>query len=197
MNLALFDFDGTLTTREMYADFMHAAVPPKRRLLGMLVLAPLVAGYKLGLVSGNVIRAAVVGVGLRGVSETHVRQIGHTFARETLPTVLRPEAMARLQWHREQGDHIVVVSGALDLYLSHWCQAHGLALICTQLQSRQGVLTGGFEGKQCVGEEKSRRVRQQYDLAHYPVVYAYGDTKEDLALLGLAHKRYYQWREVT
>jgi HAD superfamily hydrolase (TIGR01490 family) len=181
----------------MYADFMHAAVPPRRRLLGMLVLAPLVAGYKLGLVSGTLIRAAVVGVGLRGVSEMRVRQIGETFARDALPTVLRPEAMARLQWHREQGDHIVVVSGALDIYLSPWCQTHDVALICTQLESRQGVLTGGFRGKQCVSEEKSRRVRQQYDLAHYPVVYAYGDTKEDLALLGLAHKRYFQWREVA
>lgn len=197
MNLALFDFDGTLTTREMYADFMHAAVPPRRRLIGMLLLAPLVAGYKLGLVSGNLIRAAVVKVGLRGVGETRVHQIGQTFARDTLPTVLRPEAMARLRWHREQGDHIVVVSGALDLCLRPWCQAHGLALICTQLQSRQGVLTGGFHGKQCVGEEKARRVREQYDLARYPVVYAYGDTKEDLALLGLAHKRYYQGREVA
>ena len=29
MNLALFDFDGTITTREMFADFMGQAVAPR------------------------------------------------------------------------------------------------------------------------------------------------------------------------
>lgn len=48
-------------------------------------------------------------------------------------------------------------------------------------------------GTQCMGEEKVRRVR--FDLVSYPLVYAYGDTKENLELLALAHRRVYRWRE--
>jgi hypothetical protein len=51
MNLALFDFDGTLTTRETFGDFMRHAVTPLRRALGAPLFAPMLAGYKLGLVS--------------------------------------------------------------------------------------------------------------------------------------------------
>ena len=44
-NLALFDFDGTITTRETMAAFMYRAVPARRQTWGRLLLAPWVAGY--------------------------------------------------------------------------------------------------------------------------------------------------------
>ncbi|HEX7814084.1 HAD family hydrolase [Dyella sp.] len=197
MNLALFDFDGTITTREMYRDFIEAAVPRARRVVGAVLFAPWVVGYKLGLVSGSAIRAAVVRFGFRGVEQVHVAEVGRRFAHDMLPGVLRPEVMARIQWHRDQGDRIIVVSGGLDLYLSHWCRMHGLEWLCTSLEARQGYLTGRHEGRQCVGEEKARRIRQALDLDQYPVIYAYGDTHEDHAMLTLAHRRYFRGVEVS
>ena len=52
MNLALFDFDGTITTHEMLPPSVYSAVPPARLRVGRLLLAPWLAGYKLGWVSG-------------------------------------------------------------------------------------------------------------------------------------------------
>lgn len=96
MNLALFDFDGTLTTHETFGDFMHAAVTPVRRALGIPLFAPLLAGYKLGRVSGVRIRQALVAYGFRGLPVTRTHAVGERFAEHFLPTVLRPEAMRRL-----------------------------------------------------------------------------------------------------
>lgn len=196
MNLALFDFDGTITTREMYRDFIQVAVPPRRRAIGAVLFAPLVLGYKLGLVSGSVIRAAVVAYGLRGVTEVAMDEAGERFARDALPAVLRANAMERILWHKAQGDRVIVVSGALDVYLSHWCRQHELELICTSLEAREGRLTGRHRGRQCVGKEKARRITQALDVTAFPVIYAYGDTKDDLDMLGLAHKKFYGWREM-
>ncbi|HUA80683.1 MAG TPA: HAD family hydrolase [Dyella sp.] len=196
MNLALFDFDGTITQREMFADFMSAAVSTRRMVAGSVLFGPMLAGYKLGLVSGNVIRASVVHFGFRGMRADKVRAAGRRFAVDVLPTALRPDAVERIRWHQRQGDRVVVVSGALDVYLAHWCDQHGLDLICSGLETRGGVLTGRFRGAQCVGAEKSRRIRQALDLNEFPVVYAYGDTHEDLEMLQLAHRRYYRWQEM-
>lgn len=196
MNLALFDFDGTITTREMYRDFIQVAVPRHRRAFGAFLFAPMVVGYKLGWISGSVIRAAVVAYGLRGVAEATIDETGKRFARDTLPGVLRANAMERIQWHKSQGDRIVVVSGALDVYLSHWCREHELELICTSLEAKDGRLTGRHCGKQCVGKEKAQRIMQTLDLQAFPTIYAYGDTKEDLDMLGLAHKKFYRWCEM-
>ncbi len=192
MNLALFDFDGTITTREVLPAFVYSAVPPARLRIGKLLLAPWVAGYKLGWVSGISIREKIARAGFRGMREADYLAAGERFAREALPLVLRPEAMARIAWHKAQGDTIVVVSGGFDVYLSHWCRAHGLELICSKLEVADGALTGRYEGAQCVRDEKARRVRERYALGDFDVVYAYGDTPEDFALLEIADHRWYR-----
>lgn len=197
MNLALFDFDGTITKKEMFADFMRFAVSRRRRLLGAVVFAPLVIGYKLGIVSGNAIRSCVVSFGFRGVPAKHIEKVGKRFSNDVLPTVLRPIAWERLQWHKAQGDKIIVVSAALDVYLMHWCRQHGFDLICSRLEITDGLLTGRYRGLQCAGAEKSRRIREVCKLESFPVVYAYGDTKEDLDMLSMADKKYYCWQELA
>jgi len=195
MNLALFDFDGTITTREMLPDFLHYSIPKRRLQIGKLALAPLIAGYKLGLVSGSLLRAAIVWLGYTRAPFDDYARKGQTFAAEILPGVLRPEVMERIRWHQLQGDQVAVVSGAFDIYLSHWCNQHGLDLICSSLEQHDGLLTGRYRGKQCVRTEKSRRVRERYDLARFAEIYAYGDTVEDEELLALAHRKFYQGKE--
>jgi HAD superfamily phosphoserine phosphatase-like hydrolase len=91
----------------------------------------------------------------------------------------------------------MVVSGALDVYLRHWCRKHDVDLICSSLEVENGRLTGRFRGAQCVGAEKPRRVRETCKLDDFPVVYAYGDTTEDFDLLSIAHKKFYRWQEVA
>ncbi|KRA40092.1 HAD family hydrolase [Pseudoxanthomonas sp. Root630] len=195
-DLALFDFDGTLTTRETFPDFMRYAVARPRLLVGGALLAPVVFGYRRGWVAGNPTRASIVQVGLRGVDAARLRAQGEAFARDVLPGLLRPEAMARLAWHRERGDRIVVVSGGLEVYLAPWCAAQGVELLCSLLAERGGRITG-YAGAQCVGEEKVRRVRALCDPQAYVAIHAYGDTQEDNAMLAMAHHRTYRGQAVA
>lgn len=194
MHLALFDFDGTITTHETMPAFLRRSIGRRRLWLGQCLLAPLVIGYKLGVVSGVRVRRAIVRVGYRGVPAATLQRAGDAFARDVLPGVLRPEAMARIEWHRAQGHRIVVVSGGLDAYLAPWCAAHGLELMCSSLAQRDGVLTGLYHGAQCVGPEKARRVRERFALDSFAAIHAYGDTPEDFELLQLAKHRTYRWQ---
>lgn len=196
MDLALFDFDGTITTREMFPDFMRFAVPPRRLAFGKVLLAPLITGYRLGLVPGNLVRAGIVGFGFRGVALDEVRRAGVEFASTVIPDALRPIAMERIGWHQARNDRVVVVSGSLDAYLSPWCVRHGLELMCSELETDGAALTGRYRGAQCVGQEKAHRVRQRYDLSAFGTVYAYGDTHEDQEMLALAQRRSFRWRDI-
>lgn len=195
MDLALFDFDGTITQREMFAAFLELAFAPRRRALGKAVLAPLTVGYKLGVVPGDFIRAAAVRVGFSRMQHATLESHGVTFAQQVLPGVMRPEALERIRWHKSQGHTVAVVSGALEVALSPWCAQHGLDLMGSVLEHRDGVLTGRYLGRQCVRSEKARRIRERYDLTRYDTIHAYGDTKDDLDMLALADKRYYRWQE--
>jgi phosphatidylglycerophosphatase C len=193
MDLALFDFDGTITSKDSFEPFLYFAAR-ERVAMGTLVLAPLLAAHKLGWVSSSTLRAACVYVGFRGRLHTELSELGALYAR-TLGAIARPEALDKIRWHQARGDTVVVVSASLHPYLSGWCRELGVELICTELEVKDGRLTGRYQGGDCSGREKARRVRERYALARYPVIYAYGDTPEDAELLSLAHRRYFRWRE--
>ncbi|KRG68867.1 HAD family hydrolase [Pseudoxanthomonas dokdonensis] len=196
MDLALFDFDGTITTRETFADFLRFSAHPLRRWLGVPCFAPLVLGYRAGVVNPSLLRAAAIRFAFQGVSAEQVRQRGQDYAREIIPGLLRPVAMQRIAWHQARGDTVIVVSGALDSYLAPWCRQHQLQLICSSLQQRGDRLTGAYAGRQCVAEEKPRRVLAELDRHEFAAIHAYGDTAEDQAMLALADHRIYRWQRL-
>jgi HAD superfamily hydrolase (TIGR01490 family) len=195
--LALFDFDGTITWSDTWTPFMRLATRPSRMAAGRILLGPVVVGYHLGVVSASRGRCLAARVAYTGESADAIRRIGHEYASGVLPGRVRPEALERIEWHRSRGDHVVVVSGSLDVYLQPWCAARGLDCICTTLEERGGTLTGKYVDGDCSGAEKARRVRQRYDLARYDLVYAYGDSGEDRELLEIAHRRSYRWTEIA
>jgi phosphoserine phosphatase len=55
-----------------------------------------------------------------------------------------------------------------------------------------GVLTGQFDGHNCYGQEKVRRIQAALDLAHYEHIYAYGDSSGDKPMLALADEAFYK-----
>ncbi len=130
----------------MLPEFFRLAIPRRRQRIGQILLAPLIIGYKLGFVSGAVVRAAIVGLGFSGVPYDHYERKGREFASLALPRVIRPEALEWIKWHKGQGDVVVVVSGALDIYLGQWCRSQGVECICSALEHRNGVLTGRYLG---------------------------------------------------
>lgn len=196
-SLALFDFDGTITTHETMPAFVKESTSRIRFLVGYPLLFPLVIGYKIGWVSGTTIRKALVRVAYSGVAAGTLQQHGKQFAASYLEQCLRPEAMQRIQWHRDRGDTIVVVSGGLDVYLRPWAERNDLKLICSKLESKDGRMTGNYDGEQCVLSEKAKQVRERYDLSSFDEIYAYGDTPEDRELLALTTHAFYQEMPAT
>lgn len=196
-NLALFDFDGTITSEDTFTPFIFYAVEPRRLCVGKVVLSPLVALYRLGILSASAMRRSIVRFGFRGRRADDVRAAGREYSRSRLALVTRAKALARIHWHQAQGDEVVVVSASLDVYLRDWCAQLGVQLICTELEEANGVLTGRYLNGDCSGPEKARRIEQRYDLKQYGIVYAYGDTAEDEAMLRLADERYYRSPEIA
>lgn len=190
--LALFDFDGTITTRETLPDFLQLATPPRRLFWGKLLFAFPVLAYRLGLLPVRMLRTWLIRYAFAGLSRVEIESAGRRFAGDVLPGLIRADVQASIDAHRAAGDTVVVVSGGFDVYLTPWCAAQGIELLCSALEARGDRLSGRYAGAQCVGEEKARRVRARYDAGAYREIHAHGDTPEDHALLALAHRASYR-----
>lgn len=196
MQLALFDFDNTLTDCDGYARFLRRIATPGQLAQAQWKVGPWLLGYRLGLVSAAGIRARVTRFAFAGADAAGIAAQAVAYAREALPASVRPEMLRRLEWHRSQGHDVAVVSGSLDLYLQPWCEQYGLALICNRLEAEDGRLTGRYAGGD-IAPHKAREIRSRYDLARYARIHAYGDSGEDKPMLALAHERWYRGRRVA
>jgi HAD superfamily hydrolase (TIGR01490 family) len=176
---------------------MRFAVPPRRLFVGSALLAPLVVGYRLRMVSSSRGRRIATRVAFQGASAAAVRTLGAEYAAKVLPRAVRPAALDRIEAHRSRGDDVVIVSAALDVYLGPWCDRHGFNYLCSALEERRGRLTGRYLGPDCVGPEKVRRILERYDLSSYRRVHAYGDSGDDREMLELAQTKTYRWQEIS
>lgn len=196
MQLALFDFDHTITTTDTYSGFLRRVATPAQRANAWRTMGPWVAGYRLRLVSAQGIRARATRMVFTGRSMDEVASKGALYAADVLSQLTRPAMMQRIGWHQAQGHTVVVVSGSLDLYLRPWCKQRGLEVICNSLEHHDGQLTGCYAGADC-GPHKAHAIRARYDLPRFERIHAYGDSREDRAMLALAHERWYRGRRIA
>ena len=195
-DLALVDFDHTVTTCDSYARFLRSIATPRQRARAPWTVGPWMAAYKLRLLSAAALRRRVTRIVFSGRDIAEVEAAGRRYADQQLPALLRPEMMARIAWHRARGDIVVVVSGSLDAYLRPWCDAHGLALICNRLAMVDGRCTGHYlHGDR--GEHKADDIRAAYDLSTFARVHAYGDSREDRPMLALAQERWWRGHRIA
>lgn len=190
--LALFDFDGTITTSDSFLHFLlreHGVLELSRFVPWAL---PKVVGWGLGLVEARVAKEALTAGLYRGRAVEAVEAMGEHFACVHLPALLRPRALQRLDWHAARGHEVAIVTASFRYWIEPWTRARGFHLVATRLQERGGLLTGRFDGLNCNGREKVRRVRESLDLRRYARIWAYGNTSGDRAMLAAADEAHYR-----
>ena len=197
MDIALFDFDGTITVEDTFPAFVKRAIRPEKLRSAGMWLTPHKVLNKLGLVSDDALRARYIRLAFSGRNANNLWNNGERFAQRYLKDHLQPRAMDRIRWHRERGDRVVVVSEGLDVYLRTWCDQHGVELLCNELEEHNSKITGRLKNPYCAGAEKARRIREHIDLSAYDTVWAYGDSKSDTPMLNLSDEAHLRWKPYT
>ena len=117
MNLALFDFDGTITKKDMFTGFIHFSTSKKRFFCARIILFPWLLLYKIGWYPAYKLRALVAFFSFKGKDFQRINTLGEKYAQNVIPKFLCDYAMEKVKWHQDNGDQVVVVSASLDMYL--------------------------------------------------------------------------------
>ena len=190
--VAAFDLDGTLTEGGSVGRWLRAVGGSGGFYSAGLSLAiPLTVGAILSGPAADSAKESLFRKILTGRPIDELESQSREFALAHLHAELRPHMQRRLQWHKDQGHHIVVVSASPQIYVSviaHELGAHGA--VGTQLAiDPMGRMTGGYLGRNCRGEEKIRRLHEWIDEQKFPVtpeIYAYGNSRGDRRMLAAA-----------
>jgi phosphatidylglycerophosphatase C len=190
--LALFDFDGTITTKDTLFEIIKFQKGSLAFYLGMIWLSPFMVLFKLKLISAKRAKENVLSLFFANQSHADFQKMCDRFISEALPALLREEAVKKIQRHIQNNDRIVVVTASPYQWVEGWCHSMKMEIIATRLQIKDGMVTGKLDSLNCNDEEKVNRIKEYLKIDDHSPVYAYGNSSGDKPMLALASFPFYK-----
>lgn len=184
--VAVFDFDGTITYVDSFLPFLRHVGGFWEFWFKMVLLFPSLLLHATGAMTNWQAKEKFLTRFLKGKTREALEKPAADFAQWRLAGLINPKAMEKVAWHREQGHRLLLLSASPELYLRHWTEANGFEKILgTRLAEDNDGFTGRIAGRNCHGEEKVVRLREELgELSDYEI-YSYGDSRSDKVLLNL------------
>jgi len=194
MTIAFFDFDGTITYKDSFIDFLKFYKKSNYKLFfDYVILLPFFILYFFKLLSRDEIKEKILTRIFKGVRKDSFLEVTKKYSLECIDAFIIPTALDQINKHIKQGDTVVIVSASLSQWLAPWCKKHNINLIATEIEFINDIATGKLYGKNCYGIEKVNKIKQQYCLDNFDQIYAYGNSRGDHEMLEIAHKKYYKY----
>lgn len=187
--IVAFDFDGTLTVRDSFTQFLRWRAGPGGWALGLVKMAKATAAYARNRDRGK-IKAASVKVFLKGVTRAELEADAARFADHAWDTFMRPDALKVWDEWGKQGAHRVIVTASPEITVAPFAKRLGADVLLGTAMSfdAEDRVTGRFDGPNCRAEEKVRRLRAAYG-PDVRLAAAYGDTSGDTEMLQIADEK--------
>ena len=194
MILYLFDFDGTITKKDSFVEFIIFSSGKPAFYLGLFLYFPLFVFWKCHLITTEKIKTWFFNYFFKGKHKTDLIQLGKSFYDARLKNMVKPEAIKTIQKIKTENNTICVVSASLDIWLIPFCKEWKIDLLCTKLgYDDSEVFTGHFATPNCKGIEKKRRIKENYDIKKFEKIVAYGDNMNiDKHMFELSDEYFYK-----
>lgn len=185
---AVFDFDGTLIAGYSVTEFLKDRLVRRQMDMAATARAMSLTFDALTGKSGN---RDLILRGLRewrGHAPGEIELIGERLYKDSLSKNVYPEMRAVVDAHRKRGHTLVIATSATWFQVAPIAKALGVEhVLCTRLETKDGVLTGKPQGPVLWGQRKAEAVR---DLAtglgcQLSKSWFYADGDEDQALMHL------------
>ncbi len=193
MRLELYDFDGTITSKDTLFEFIRFYHGKGRFYKGFLQAVPKISMFYSGLLANWQLKEYILKIFFGGEEIKVFNNKCLEFCTTVLPEILRHSALKSVYRSIEEKNRIIIVSASPENWIKPWCDKLGIELLATKLEVIENKLTGKLNGYNCYGEEKVNRIKQHVDLSQYKEIYAFGDTKGDNEMLALATKQFYRY----
>ncbi len=188
--LAIFDFDGTLTTRDTTFRFIFFYAGKMKAITALVSIIPQLVLAKFGYLNMQAVKEKLFRNIFGGHAVAAVKLRGDEFGTNEIPLILHSIVYAEVKRLREDGFEILLLSASCRVWLNYWCRKESIDLLCSEMEEVDGFYTGNLLGRNCYGKAKVERLNEAYDLKKIREIYAYGNHRSDLYYMKLADKAF-------
>lgn len=190
--IAAFDFDGTLTRKDSFIEFIVFVHGRKKLILGLIRYVHIIILTKLKLFPNWKAKQKVFSHFFKGMSYDTFRSLGEAFSAE-IAKFTNNKTLSILRQYQNTGSTIYVITASIEEWVRPFCSSICVDnVIATQVEvDNNGKLTGLFASKNCYGEEKVNRLKKcEPDRDNY-YLFTCGDSCGDINLLNYADESLY------
>ena len=187
-HVTVFDFDGTLTTKDTLFEFIRFAKGTWSLCWGVLCCLPVLLACLLHLCPNGKAKQRFFSHFFQGMSYQQFCQLGSDFAAH-IDTFQRQSVLSELEDCIAANHDVYVITASIEEWVRPWCERHGVThVLGTQVEQEGGLLTGRFSSPNCYGQEKVRRLLAAEPARDSYVLCVFGDSRGDEPLLAMADK---------
>lgn len=190
--LYCFDFDGTITYKDTMFMYLKFYDSTKYR-IQFLRHVPLFILLKLKLAETEKVKKSFIGSILRGQTQEKIEQKSKQFFEQHYPKIVRENALDFIKNIDRNNTQSLLVTASLDIWVKPFAEELKMELVSTRAEFKNGVFTGNFVGKNCNGNEKLVRIKEEINDSKYDKIIAFGDTSGDRPMLKWANEGHYQF----
>lgn len=185
--IAVFDLDGTLTTKDTLLEFIKFACGVPRFYWGFLLFCPILILMKLHLFPNWKAKQLFFSHFFKGWEYNDFKAKGQLFANE-IEKMENRKMLEKLNDHLNHSDVVYVISASIFEWVQPWCEKIGVSrVLATQIEvDANGIISGRFATKNCYGKEKVRRLLEVEPERHSYILYAYGDSRGDKEMIAFS-----------
>lgn len=191
--IIVFDFDGTITTKDTFALFLRYYAGTIVWFGKILTLLPIFAAYGLRIIDRNAVKAHVIRKFFRNAPVEALDLKAKKFAKDVIPGLIRPDAQKALDVHKKTPESLYICSASILPYLKAWGEAQNIHnILATELEQDNGLYTGRIKGWNIWGNGKIRRILAEFAPNTIKIKEAFGDSRGDKEMLHAAEVSH--WR---
>ncbi|MGM3175815.1 HAD family hydrolase [Dickeya lacustris] len=191
--LAVFDFDGTLTKRDSFVPFLYFAFGKRvftQRLVRLVIPTLKFIGRRM---TRDELKAALIQIFLTGIEARWVESKAVDFCEQYWARLMRPSGLVGVASQVNAGAIVTLCSASPAIVLKPFAEKLGIRLIGTNLEVKDGILTGRISGDNCRCAQKVLRLEAEYGPLCAYHLRAWGDTRGDYEMLAVAQEP--NWRQ--
>lgn len=187
--LVLFDFDGTLITKDSFklfiwkyfsfCDIFITLINSIAEIIKCKIKVPFKSNLKKMIFKGL----------FKDINFHELEIKSSEFSKNDLPKLFNVEILEKLKVYKTIWYRVIIVSGSFEFYLRYLADTLGVELIATKVEIKDNRITGEFLTENCVGIQKVNRIKEYLNPSDYYII-AYGNSTGDYNMLELANKAF-------
>ncbi len=193
INIALFDFCGTVVSKQTGDDFICKLLKHEKKFLRWLIaeiLRKTITQRIIAKITLDQNRSKYLILRLAaGAEKQSIDAFSVVYAEDLKRSYIIPQINEALNKHIREKDYVCIVSAGYECYISSFFSGR-VTVLANKLKYKNDIFTGKIIGDDCYGEKKVEIVDKHIgNIKYRSNLTCYSDSPSDIPLLNYSNQR--------